>query len=204
MHINSTCMYLTLRTTTQNRSHTPFHVVDVNALLLLSNIYQGCYLAFLSLSESRLLLPLMSRFRRFSSAFRSITLSSDNLRTPGSTGPTSAADESDMLAGCEDKTADSELWISPPRTNTRFLIQRDKHRFSKQNGAAGRRFARALSVGNCAHARYTTRGLTAAILLHYILYWSILCFLLNGCWECIPSFFYVCMIHFLDWVWIFL
>lgn len=84
-----------------------------------------------------------------------------------------------------------------------FLIQRDKHRFSQQNGAAGRRFARALAVGICAHARYTTRCLTAAILLHYIIYWSILCFLLNV-ESVLHLFLNVCMIHFLDSVWIFL
>ncbi len=64
---------------------------------LLNMFISGVPLAFLSLSESRLLLPLMSRFRRFSSAFKSITLSSDNLRTPDSTSPTSAVEESDMF-----------------------------------------------------------------------------------------------------------
>lgn len=119
-------------------------------------------LAFLSLSESRLLLPLMSRFRRFSSAFKSITLSSDNLRTPASTGPTSGVDESDMFSGCENVTVEAEgrVSLSLPRAHSPDYRQNTINSVSqsKQNGAVHQCPAHASALGFQAHARKRQHG----------------------------------------------
>lgn len=52
---------------------------------------------FLRRSDSTLLTPVVSRFRLFSSAFKSITLSSDSLRTSAPSGTPTSVDGSVIL-----------------------------------------------------------------------------------------------------------
>lgn len=54
-------------------------------------------MTFLRRSDSTLLTPVVSRFRFFNSAFRSITLSSDNLRTSAFSGSSASADVFDIV-----------------------------------------------------------------------------------------------------------
>lgn len=54
-------------------------------------------MTFLRRSESTLLTPVVSRFRFFNSAFKSMTLRSDNFRTSAFSGSSASADGFDMI-----------------------------------------------------------------------------------------------------------